>query len=64
MTLKKASGILFLIAVITFVGFLLCTLIIKNADALWRLFAVCMVITANGIIFGTILRVADHLRKK
>ncbi len=64
MTLKKASNILFLIAVIAFAGFMLCVFIIKNDDTLWRLFAVCMVITANGLIFGTILRIIDYIRKK
>ncbi len=63
MTLKKASNILFLIAVIAFVGFMLCVFIIKNDDTLWRLFAVCMPTTGISFWGGVILRVIDYLRK-
>lgn len=63
MTLKKASNILFLIAIIAFAGFMLCVFIVKTDDTPWRLFAVCMPIAGICLFGGVALRVIDFLRK-
>lgn len=64
MTLKKASNILFLIAIIAFAVFIFCVIFIKSDADTWRAFAVCMPIA--GICFwgGVILRIVDYIRKK
>lgn len=63
MTLKKASNILFLIAIIAFVVFIFCVIFIKSDADTWRAFAVCMPITGICLTGGVILAVADHIRK-
>lgn len=63
MTLKKASNILFLIAVIAIVVFIFCVIFIKSDADTWRAFAVCMPITGICLTGGVILVVADHIRK-
>lgn len=63
MTLEKISRLLFSIAGIAIVAFILCVIFLKSDTDTWRAFAVCMPITGICVTGGTILAVADYLRK-